>query len=115
VSQQETHWTRILHQDLFEPTTRAHFAPAAVRHEENRLSTRDTASRNTDPARSPLGSAMILLGIYIAMYLAVAEIVHVLAPSQAATMPLRDDTHVAASAAMPSDTPDTGARHATTD
>ena len=53
--------------------------------------------------RTPLGAAMVLLGIYVAMYLAVAEVVHVLSPPEAAAAVARE--HAPAAADAPADDP----------
>jgi len=109
----ETHWTRILHQDLFDAPARAAAQPA---RKETRMAPTDTQRHDPDLARSPLGSAMILLGIYIAMYLAVAEVVHVLAPADASTVASRADQAAMSSApTMPAASGATGSNHATTD
>ena len=73
--------------------------------------------RHHDPelSRSPLGSAMILLGIYIVMYLAVAEVVHILSPANAAAPIARDERATTASAPMALPPEDLGAGHARTD
>ena len=80
------------------------------------MTTRYPQEHDPQLGRSPLGSAVILLGIYIAMYLAVAEVVHVLAPVDASTMASRADPAAMSSApSMPAASGATGWNHATTD
>jgi len=110
----DTHWTRILHQDLFDAPARA--VARSPERKETRMTTRQTQPHDPELARSPLGSAMILLGIYIAMYLAVAEVVHVLAPAEASPVASRAEQAATSSApAMPAASGATGSNHATTD
>ena len=83
----ETHWTRIFYCDLYAPH-------AAARVHEERKETAMPDRNSRDPHRpwggTPLGAALVLLGIYIAMYLAVAEVVHILSPADAAAAEARD-------------------------
>lgn len=112
----QTHWTRFLYQDALAPRPRAHAWRESTPQKEMHVNTRQPHRRDPEPAHSPLGSAMILLGIYIAMYLAVAEVVHVLSPSDAGAAPVRDDPATFATApAMPASSGATGSNHATTD
>lgn len=77
----DTHWSRILYHDLLQPSSPdASEPPAAPPHNELDVAARvagsDVGARR---ARSPIASAVILLGIYVAMYLAVSGITHALA------------------------------------
>jgi len=108
----ETHWSRILHQDLFDARA------DATQPTPKEMPVTMQATQHEDPelARSPFGSAMILLGIYMTMYLVVAEVVQVLSPADASTVAQREDRAAISSAPAtraPSGT--TGDGHATTD
>jgi hypothetical protein len=110
----ETHWSRILHHDLFDAS--AHEQATHPTPKEKPLTMK--ATRHDDPAlaRSPFGSAMILLGIYMTMYLAVAEVVHVLSPADASTIASGADRPAISSATTtPAVSGATGDSHATTD
>jgi hypothetical protein len=114
VQQTRTHWSRIFYHDLFSQQKETHVYP-------KRTQSFELIDETRPPSRSPLASAMLLLGIYIAMYLAVAEVVHVLAPAQAATAVVRDDAPMSASASasapimMPAPAGGQGPDHAYTD
>lgn len=113
---QETHWSRILFHDLFEAPPRAERARVVSRQKEIRMNTRQPQQHDPAFGRSPLGSAVILLGIYIAMYLAVAGIVHALSPSESATVhSLEMQTLAGSGSSMPAPGDATGANHARTD
>jgi len=104
----------MLHDDLFDAGTNAH----ATHPTPKEMLVTMKATQHDDPelARSPLGSAMILLGIYMTMYLVVAEIVHVLSPADAASVAHRHDRAAMSSApASPAASGATGDSDATTD
>ena len=70
--------------------------------------TRDAGSRLP---RSPIAAAAVSLGIYVAMYLAVAGVVHILAspePAAAAVAPYGSPAPVSAAAASDSSPSDQG-------
>ena len=114
MQQIRTHWSRIFYHDLFSQEKETH---VSAKHPQSF----DGMHENPPGSRSPLASAMLLLGIYIAMYLAVAEVVHVLAPAQASTAVARDEAPMSASAApstpimMPAPAGGQGSDHAQTD
>jgi hypothetical protein len=80
------------------------------------VTTKQTPEDDSRLARSPLAAAMILLGIYIAMYLTVAEVLQLMSPADAATAPARED-HAAIYSlpAMPASAGATGSNHETAD
>lgn len=101
----DTDWTRIFYRDLY--------ASHADAHESGeRKETVMKSPHSRDPDRplggSPLGAALVLLGIYIAMYLAVAGIVRIATPSEAVAAVRQDAPAVAAA---PSPLSDPLARH----
>jgi len=75
----------------------------------------------SDRLRSPVAAAAILLAIYVAMYLAVAAIIHVLAPPDAiAQAPAGNGSELAHDTSAPSERDDRAAQtteqnHARTD
>jgi hypothetical protein len=114
VQQTRTHWSRIFYHDLFSQEKET---PVYTK----RAQSFDPTHESRPGDHSPLASAMLLLGIYIAMYLAVAEVVHVLAPAQASTAIVRDEAPMSASASastpimMPAPAGGQGPDHAQTD
>jgi hypothetical protein len=60
----ETHWSRILHCDIFNADEEIFMAPEDTRDNEH--------------SRTPTESALVLLAIYVALYLGVAGLVHIL-------------------------------------
>jgi hypothetical protein len=113
----DTHWSRILYYDLLTPDTGGGATAPVRRRKETFMTTRKSRPRGDRIIESsPLGSAMILLGIYIAMYLAVAEVVHVLTPPDALAAVAREQA-VAAETAIGPGAPanPTGSNHAYTD
>ena len=98
----DTHWTRILYHDLYAPHAGAAAAPAARPRKEIPMASKPSHEDRLI-GRTPLGAAMVLLGIYIAMYLAVAEAVQVLSPPDAAAAVARE--HAPAAADSPADAP----------
>ena len=89
----ETDWTRIFYCDLYAPH-------AAARVQGERKETAMERPHSRDPHRpwggSPLGAALVLLGIYVAMYLAVAGVVHLATPPEAAAAEREEASAVAA-------------------
>jgi len=110
----ETHWTRVLHCDLYDTPARR-VAPRAP-SKETCVTRNRTPESDPRLARSPLGSAMLLLGIYIVTYLTVAEVLQVLSPADAATPPAREDrAAIHSTPAMPASAGATGSNHETAD
>jgi len=74
----DTHWSRILYHDLFsEPADRV-------------ARSRDAPTdADFKPGRSPIGAAVILLGVFIATYLAVAGLVRVLSGPDTTSVVMR--------------------------
>jgi len=105
VHRTDTHWTRIFYCDLYAPQ-----AEALTRQERKEIVMASRHSHDTDRpiGGSPLGAAMVLLGIYLAMYVAVAGVVHVLTPQEAAAA---DRQPAAAAAAAPSPLSNPLAKH----
>jgi len=110
----ETHWSRALHCDLYDAAVQASASHST--HMETPMTTQGTAHEDPRLARSPLASAMILLGIYIAMYLAVAEAAHLLSPADASAAPAPADHAIPSSVLyQPASAGATGSNHATAD
>ena len=89
---------------------RATHAPAALRDEEKRATTgvprEDTGILG---ARSPMAAGLTLLGIYVAMYLIVAGLVHVLTSPDAAA--IASERSAAPASAATASNPAIGADH----
>ena len=101
-----THWSRIFYSNLFDddPDDEPWLPPSdsnghrSAREPSELIGAHDTAMQRrwivekqdfhretgSDQMQSPIAAAAILLGIYVAMYLAVGGIVHVLTPPDAA-------------------------------
>lgn len=107
ISPGDTHWTRILHYDIFtadaddiavDPAERLGADPgspaldrrtrdeAPNRYSVEIFAAAEDPGRETDPhdVGFPIAAVAILLGIYVVVCLAVAGLVHVLFPSNAA-------------------------------
>ena len=84
MSRIDTHWTRILHVDLFEKhAPGAEEIPAGHHDTFRHFTTQERFVRATDPSddsesealKSPTAAGFIAIGIYVAMYLLVAGVV----------------------------------------
>jgi hypothetical protein len=121
----DTHWTRILHYDLFtaygggstpdpgaptkgdlgSPASDFRTRPSCGENKEMFMATRDSIrDAGSDRIGSRIQAAPILLAIVIAMYLAAAGVVHVLVSRDAAAV-VPDSSRTPASAATASDSP----------
>ena len=89
----DTDWTRIFYCDLYAP-----HAAARDRGERKETAMRHTDSPDQDRpiGRTPLGAALVLLGLYVGMYLAVAGVLHLATPPEAAAAVRREAPAVAA-------------------
>ena len=100
----DTHWTRILYHDLLQANSpSASQLPTALTGKEADVAARGPSDgAGAHRPRSPIASAVILLGIYVAMYLAVAGIKHALtSPDTVVTLASSISTAHPAAAAAP--------------
>ena len=102
----ETHWSRILHYDLFDADADARATRERERPVQPRKEPRMPSSdpfRDPPPIveRSPLAGALVLLGIYVVLYLSVAAALHVLEPANASTVDSAGQAAVSATVSAP--------------
>src|SRR5512147_2211302 len=75
----ETHWTRALHHDLFAPWRTPDPRDDAAKHRAApaRSEPREETRREAFGPRTPMVAGVLLLGFYVALYLAVSAVIRI--------------------------------------